>query len=112
VLNVMRHLAMLPGAPETRPLRCHLLGAGNTDDPIRVDASGYFVAHVGLLEAVRAGQVIGEVLDFAGETLEEIRAHVDGRVVMMRGLPLIHAGEGAFLLTGEMPDERRVSSDG
>src|SRR3954469_961915 len=31
VLNVMRHLGMLPGQPITQPLRCHLLGAGNTD---------------------------------------------------------------------------------
>jgi predicted deacylase len=104
VLNVMRHLGMLPGQPETRPPRVHLRGAGNTDDPIRADSSGYFVSHVQLLEPVRAGQVIGAVLDLAGETIERIRAHTDGRVVMIRGLPAIHAGEGAFLLSGEMPE--------
>jgi predicted deacylase len=102
VLNVMRHLGMLPGQPQINPVRCHLLGAGNTDDPIRADASGYFVTQVELLEAVAAGQLIGRVLDVAGETIEEIHAHVDGRVVMIRGLPLIHAGEGAFLLSGVM----------
>jgi predicted deacylase len=58
---------------------------------------------VELLERVTAGQVIGAVLDFAGEEVEQIRAHAKGRVVMMRGLPMIHAGEGAFLLSGEMP---------
>jgi predicted deacylase len=104
VLNVMRHLSMLPGRPAGQPLRCHLLGAGNTDDPIRVDTSGYFISHVELLAPVTAGQTIGAVLDFAGEPIEQIRAHVDGRVVMIRGLPLIHAGEGAFLLSGEMPE--------
>jgi predicted deacylase len=103
VLNVMRHLEMLPGRPTVQPPRCHLLGAGNTDDPIRADTSGYFVSHVELLEPVTAGQMIGAVLDFAGEPIEEIHAHVDGRVVMIRGLPVIHAGEGAFLLSGEMP---------
>jgi predicted deacylase len=103
VLNVMRHLGMLPGRPVAQQLRCHLLGAGNTDNPIRVDTSGYFVSHVELLESVVVGQVIGAVLDFAGEPIEQIRAHVDGRVVMIRGLPMIHAGEGAFLLSGEMP---------
>jgi predicted deacylase len=104
VLNIMRHLEMLPGRPETGPPRFHLLGAGNTDDPIRADTSGYFVSHVELLDLVRVGQVIGEVLDLSGETIEEIRAHVEGRVVMIRGLPAIHAGEGAFLLSGEMGD--------
>jgi predicted deacylase len=102
VLNVMRHLGMLPGRPETQPLRCHLLGAGNTDAPIRVDASGYFVAEVALLDSVTTGQVLGYVLDFAGEPLETIRAHADGRVVMIRGIPAIHAGDGAFLLSGEL----------
>jgi predicted deacylase len=102
VFNVMRHLGMLPGQPVARRLRCHLLGAGNTDDPIRVDTSGYFVSHVELLEPVVVGQIIGAVLDFAGEEIEHIKAHVAGRVVMMRGLPMIHAGEGAFLLSGEM----------
>jgi predicted deacylase len=57
---------------------------------------------VELLDLVAAGQLIGAVLDFAGEQIEQIRAHADGRVVMMRGLPVIHAGEGAFLLSGEM----------
>jgi predicted deacylase len=104
VLNVMRHLGMLPGQPEARPPRVHLRGAGNTDDPIRVASSGYFVAHVELLEPVRAGQEIGAVLDLAGETVERIYAHADGRAVMIRGLPVIHAGEGAFLLSGDMPE--------
>jgi predicted deacylase len=102
VLNVMRWLGMLPARPEPRPVRCHLLGAGNTDAPIRVDTSGYFVSNVELLETVVTGQVIGHVLDFAGDPVEEIRAHANGRVVMIRGLPAIHAGEGAFLLSGEL----------
>ena len=102
VLNVMRHIGMLPGQPEPRPLRCHLLGSGNTDAPIRAESSGYFVADVALLDTVEAGQTIGRVLDLAGETIEEIHAHAGGRVVMIRGLPVIHAGEGAFLLSGEL----------
>ncbi len=104
VLNVMRWLGMLSGQPEAHSVRYNLLGAGNTDAPIRVDSSGYFVADVELLAAVTSGQIIGHVLDFAGEPIEDIRAHSTGRVVMMRRLPAIHAGEGAFLLTGEMDE--------
>jgi predicted deacylase len=104
VLNVMRHLGMLPGQPVRQQLRCHLLGAGNTDAPIRVDRSGYFVSEVALLDSVTAGQVLGHVLDFAGESLETIRAHTNGRVVMIRGIPAIQAGDGAFLLSGELRD--------
>jgi predicted deacylase len=104
VLNVMRSLGMLPGQPELRPPRCHLLGSGNTDAPIRVATSGNFISHAAPLDRVAAGQAIGQVLDLAGQPIEEIRANRDGRVAMIRGLPMIHAGEGAFLLTGELPD--------
>lgn len=103
VLNVMRRLRMLPQTPEPRKPRYHLLGAGNTDDGVRVAQSGYFVSHVALLETVRAGQIIGGVLDFNGETIEQISAPRDGRVVMLRGIPMVHAGEGVFLLTGDLP---------
>jgi len=85
-------------------LRCHLLGAGNTDAPIRVDTSGYFISEVALLDTVTTGHVLGHVLDFAGAPLETIRAHIDGRVVMIRGIPAIHAGAGAFLLSGELSE--------
>jgi predicted deacylase len=102
VLNVMRWLGMLAGRPEVRPVRCHLLGSGNTDAPIRAATSGYFVSRVALLDQVLAGQPIGQVLDLAGEPIEEILANRDGRVAMIRGLPMIHAGEGAFLLSGEL----------
>jgi predicted deacylase len=102
VLNVMRHMGMLPGEPDVQQPRYHLLGSGNTDTPIRVESSGYFVADVALLDAVTTGQAVGRVLDLAGETIEEINAHTDGRVAMLRGLPIIHAGEGAVLLTGEL----------
>ncbi len=66
VLNVMRHMGMLPGQPEAQPPRYHLLGSGNTDTPIRVESSGYFVADVAMLDAVTAGQTVGRVLDLAG----------------------------------------------
>jgi predicted deacylase len=108
VLNVMRHLGMLPGQPVTQPLRCHLLGAGNTDAPIRVDTSGYFVSEVALLDTITTGQVLGHVLDFSGESIETIRAHADGRVVMLRGIPAVHAGDGAFLLSGELHEASGV----
>src|SRR5258706_10312577 len=98
----MRPLGLLPGHPDIQPLRCRLLGAGNTDVPIRVDTSGYFVSEVDLLATVTVGQAIGYVLDFAGEPLETIRAHADGRVVMIRGIPAVHAGDGVFLLSGEL----------
>jgi uncharacterized protein len=100
IRNVMCLLGMLGGQPETSPVRHHLLGFGNLDRPIRAGVSGYFAAEVDLLQAVVPGQVLGRIIDFAGETLEEIRADRDGCVVMMRGLPMIHSGDGAFLLTG------------
>ncbi len=100
VVNVMRHLGMLPGEPEVVPLRHHLLGSGNLDLPIPAGTSGYFAADVELLQGVNAGDRLGRILALDGEVLEEIRSPRDGCVAMLRGLPMIHAGEGAALVTG------------
>jgi predicted deacylase len=106
VLNVLRHLGMLPDAPEPTPPALHLLGRGNLDASLVAGVSGYFVSDVALLEPVRAGQRLGRILGFAGELLEEITAPDAGRVVLIRGLPKITAGEWTFSLTGDAPEGR------
>lgn len=100
IVNVMRHLGILPGEPELAPVKRHLLGSGNLDRPIPAGTSGYFAAEVDLLQQVKAGDILGRILALDGEVLEEIRSPRDGCVAMLRGLPMIHAGEGAALVTG------------
>lgn len=102
VINVMRHLGMLPGEPVLQPVRRHLFGSGNLDRPVLAGASGYFIADVELLEEVEAGQPLARILGAYGEVLEVLHAPRSGCVGMLRGLPMIHAGDGAALVTGQL----------
>ena len=102
-LRVMHHLGMAPTAPHADPPRLHLLGAGNTDASIQAQVAGYFVSMVELLDWVEAGQLLGCIYTITGTLLEQLVAPIAGRVVLVRGLPRVHAGEGLFLISGEKP---------
>ncbi len=103
IRNLLHFLEMLPGDPEPGPGPLHLLGGGNLDRTPRAGVSGYFVSDVDLLAQVQVGQRLGRILDPWGDTVEEIIASRAGRVVMLRGLPRVFAGDGICLITGELP---------
>jgi predicted deacylase len=98
ILNLMRHLGMLDGAPEipAPPLRLH--GIGNTDDGVFATADGFWMPSVALLEAVRAGQPIGRIVDETGETIAVPTAPADGIVGLLRELPPVSAGDVLILV--------------
>ncbi|MCW5850872.1 MAG: succinylglutamate desuccinylase/aspartoacylase family protein [Anaerolineae bacterium] len=102
VLNSLKVMGVLDGAPETRPVRHYLLGAGDLDKSIAANAGGLFVSQVGLLDEVKAGDVLGEVRDPAGRVLETVYAPSPGVVISMRGLVRVFPGDGLFALTGRM----------
>lgn len=102
-LRVMHHLGMASTAPHAEPPRIHLLGAGNTDASIQAQVAGYFIPTVKLLDRVEAGQILGAIYTVTGMLLEQLVAPVAGRMVLVRGLPRVHAGEGLFLISGEQP---------
>lgn len=100
ILNLLRHLGVLPGAPETVPCEFHLYGDGNIDDSISSSHRGFLVPEVELLEAVRKGQRLGMLLDLKGACVEEIPAPRDGLVALIHACPVVEAGEPLFLVTG------------
>ena len=102
VLNSLKVMGVLDGAPETRPVRHYLRGAGDLDKSIAANAGGLFVSKVSLLDEVQAGDVLGEVRDPAGRTLEVVHAPSPGIVISMRGLVRVFPGDGLFALTGRM----------
>ena len=99
--NVARHLGMMGGELEGERQSRHLLGDGNVDlgAPCRHD--GFFVPSVQLLEPVRAGDLIGRVLDYDGAVLSEHRAQQAGLIAMIRLCPSVLAGEPLFLIAQE-----------
>lgn len=104
VLNVMRHLGMLVGAPEVAESPVHLVGDGNLDVVTLAPVGGYFRAQVALLDRVQQGDVLGRIVDFFGEVRAEIRAEADGVVIMVRRLHRVHVGDGLLQVTNTLDD--------
>jgi predicted deacylase len=104
VLNSLQVMGMLEGRPPARRPAHRLHGSGDLDHIIGSNQSGIFVAHVQLLEDVRAGQLLGEIRNPAGQTVEEIRSPAAGVVIATRGLLRVHAGDGLFSLAQRADD--------
>ena len=100
IVNLLRHLAILPGqpaSPETINWRLH--GDGNIDDGLVSAKRGFFVPSVELLQKVAAGQVLGRTLDLHGETVEQFRAPAGGIVVLIRQFPMVEPEDPMFVIT-------------
>lgn len=102
VTNVMRHLGMLPGDLEHEPPHYHLYGSGRIEDALAVRSSGFLLPAVRILDRVRRGDLLGQVLGLAGEVQEELRATTDGVLIFMRTTPSVSPGDLAFMVTGEV----------
>ena len=101
-INVMKHLEMLPGEPQPRPVTHHLIGDGNLDVVISAPAAGFFKSEVDLLEEVRAGQRLGTIRDFFGQTKAEVVTQRNGRVILLRKRPRVEVGAGLAQVTGTL----------
>ena len=101
IVNLLRLLAILPGAPPPAAIEHRLFGDGNTDAGLSATQAGFLVNTVRLLEPVRAGQVLGTLLDLEGRTLEPYAAPVAGIVALVRELPVVSPGDPLFLIAQE-----------
>ena len=101
VLNVMKHLAMIPGKPQPQSTTHHLVGDGNLDVVISAPAAGSFRPHVELLDEVSVGQCLGVVENLFGQVVGEVTADGDGIVILLRRLPQVNAGDGVAQITGK-----------
>ncbi|MBI5878575.1 MAG: succinylglutamate desuccinylase/aspartoacylase family protein [Chloroflexi bacterium] len=98
VVNCLKSLGMLDGEPVLQPVTHRLYGSGDLDHIILANTGGLFFAHVGLLDTVRKGDLLGEVRTPAGEMLEMVRSSAGGVVITLRGLLRVNAGDGLFAL--------------
>ena len=102
VINVMKHLEMLDGQPQLRPVTHHLSGDGNMDSVISTPVAGYFRSDVALLDEVRSGQRLGTVRDPFGAAVAEITTESDGVVIMLRRIHRVHVGDNLAHVTGRL----------
>jgi predicted deacylase len=104
VLNVMRHLGMLAGAPTAPPSPVHLVGDGNLDVVTLAPCGGFFRAHVNVLDRVQRGDRLGTIYDLFGTQLAEIVAELDGVIIMVRRLHRVQVGDGLVQVTNTLDD--------
>lgn len=93
VLNVMRHIGMLPPlkrAPVFAPL------TARSTSWLRAPASGIVSGKVRLGSKVSAGQAVAVVSDPLGTEQTEVISPVDGIVIGRSNLPLAHEGDALF----------------
>jgi predicted deacylase len=78
VLNALRYLGMLPGQPD-RPRSTVL----TRFEWLYSAPAGFWVAHRATGEQVREGDLLGEVRDLYGDTLQTIEAPADGVILFL-----------------------------
>jgi len=87
VVNVLRLLNMLPGEGQLH--RPRLVGPRHWS--VYAERSGIWVAAVEPSAHVQAGQVLGELQDYFGQTLQVYRAEADALVEYLATSPAINA---------------------
>ncbi len=85
LLNVMRHLKMIPGEEiKTKNIKYvnYVGGVGPGGKMhsagINTTRGGFFTPLVDIMDEVKEGQTIGLIKNFFGEVVEEIKSPIDG----------------------------------
>jgi len=102
LLNVMRHLKMIPGE-EIIVDKIQYVSYKREQKPdgmvssggITTQRGGFFTSLVEVKDKVKKGQVIGLVKNFFGEVVEEIKSPIDG-LVLSRYIESPHIGSGQW----------------
>ncbi len=90
LINVLKLLNMLPGAPEPVPSDQREM-VGRT--AVLAETSGLSTLHVTIGESVSQGQALGEIRDAHGDPVERVQSPVDGDVVQLFYQGWINQGE-------------------
>lgn len=92
LLNILKALGLIDGKPEGLPEKYYVL-EGRWES---ANASGLFRPTVQLNSLVKKGQLLGTIVDFHGNVLEEIKSPREGKVLGLRSVPKIGPGEWAY----------------
>jgi len=94
ILNVMRHLEMLPGTKPTTPPSQPLIA--KSSQWVRASQSGVLRAIATLGSRVEKGELIGRIADPFGMCEEQVLATSAGIIIGKTNLPLVYEGEALF----------------
>lgn len=94
IVNVMRHLKMLPKKKPKRDPQNILIA--KSSKWVRAPQSGILRSIVPMGERVHTGDTIGWVSDPFGEQEQEVSSPISGIIIGKSNLPLVHEGEALF----------------
>jgi N-alpha-acetyl-L-2,4-diaminobutyrate deacetylase len=100
IINLLRHLRILPGEPEVQQPIHRLYGDGNVDASITTRRSGFLIPEVNLLQRVNVGQRLGVLFDLWGNSIESFTSPRDGVVALIHVCPVVKGNDPLFLITG------------
>jgi len=88
--RVMQHIGMLEGTPA--PVQGQKMLAESADR-VLATKTGFFRAFTDYGEVVKNGDLLGRIMNFEGETVEEIRSPIDGYIHCMFPRYLVRQGD-------------------
>lgn len=94
VMSIMRKIKMLKGIPKVRSNRKILSGMIS----IRAGRGGIFIRTVNPGDIVTKGQIVGEIVDLFGGTLEKVSPPVDGVVILVSVPPAVNTGDTLMVI--------------
>ena len=97
VMRVLHQLSMVASTPSRTRSSVRVLGDGNTDAGITAPVSGYMVSRVESGEQCTAGQVLADIVDIDGSTIDQIRAPQAGYLMMRRRDARVQSGDTALI---------------
>jgi predicted deacylase len=89
VLRLLRHLKMLPGAPDPLPAAVYF----ERTEVVRSPGTGIWYPAVAEGQAVAAGSVLGVLTGFFGDTLAVLHAPFGGVMMYVVPTPAMNQGE-------------------
>lgn len=93
VVNVMRHLGMLPARALSRAMLPQLSQHSRW---VRANSSGILLTPCKLGDTVKKQQLIAQISTPLGDKSKAIYSPVDGVIIGLATLPLVHEGEALF----------------
>ena len=96
IINLLRHLGILPGAPEVDAPPREIIGRADAD--VIAPVGGVFRPLVEPGTVVTVGTPIARITDFRGALLHELTSPRDGVVLSMRSRSAVEPGDSIALV--------------
>lgn len=89
IMNVMRKLEMIEGASKFRSDQKVLSGLV----PVKAKRGGIFIPKVNSGIALSKGQILGEIINVFGDTVETVTSPMDGVIILISVPPSVNTGD-------------------